>query len=178
MKKQKSIDKLKQQVKEMKAQSGIKEEPKAEPKKEAIDEKDKQIADLTETLQRLQAEFENYKKYIEKQNADFRKYAKSELIMNILPILDSFELALKNTSDKERFVKGVELIYSQLFSTLKKEGLKPIETKEKILDASKHEVLLRKKSDEKEDTILEELQKGYMLHEKVLRHSKVAVSRK
>lgn len=140
--------------------------------------KNKKITELTDTLQRLQAEFENYKKYVEKQNTEFRKYAKADLIINILPILDSFELAFKNTSDKEKFVKGVELIYSQLFSTLEKEGLKPIKSEGQKLDPINHEVLLKEKSDKEEDTILEELQKGYMLGEKVIRHSKVKVGKK
>ena len=147
---------------------------KKESKK--IDEKDKKIAELTETLQRLQAEFENYKKFIEKSNAEFRKYAQADIIGELLPILDSFELALKNTKDKEELIKGIELIYSQLYSLLEKQGLKKIETKGKF-DPHLHEVLLKEESDKEEDTILEELQKGYMLGEKVLRHSKVKVSK-
>jgi molecular chaperone GrpE len=196
MKKQESMDKLKQKVKEIKQEAREKEHKLKECKKETkkADDKDKKITELTDTLQRLQAEFENYKKYIEKQSADFKKYAKADLIINILPILDSFELALKNTSDslkskssnsheswireKEKFVKGVELIYSQLFSALEKEGLKPIKAEGQKLDPIKHEVLLKEKSDKEEDTILEELQKGYLLDEKVIRHSKVKVSKK
>lgn len=159
-KEEKSIDKLKQKVKEIKK----------------VDKKDKKIAELTETLQRLQAEFENYKKYIEKEKAEFAKYAKAELIEKLLPLLDSFEMALKNTADKEKFIKGVELIYSQLYSLLEKEGLRKIKTQGKF-DPHFHEVLLKEKSDKEEDIILEELQKGYMLGDKVLRHSKVKVSK-
>jgi len=174
MKKQQSMEKLKQKVKEIKQEDREKEHK--ESKK--LDEKDKKIAELTDSLQRLQAEFENYKKYVEKQSSEFKKYAKADLIINLLPILDSFELALKNTSNKEEFMKGVELIYSQLFSTLEKEGLTPIKAEGHKLDPIKHEVLLKEKSDKEEDTILEELQKGYTLGDKVIRHSKVKVSKK
>src|SRR3989339_1709276 len=127
--KSKGIEKLKEKVKEIK--EGFKEKDKElkERRKEVkgIDEKDKKIGELIDTLQRLQAEFENYKKYVEKQKSGFVKYAKEDLIVKILPILDSFEMALKNTDDKEKFVKGVELIFSQLYQLLENEGLKPIE---------------------------------------------------
>jgi len=129
-------------------------------------------------LQRLQAEFENYKKQIEKQSQEFVKYAKADLIIKILPTLDSFEIALESTRDQEKFVKGMEMVYAQLFSTLELEGLKPIETSGNKFDPNLHEVMLKQKSDKEENTILEELQKGYRLNDKVLRHSKVKVSEK
>jgi len=178
--KSKGIEKLKEKVKEIK--EGFKEKDKElkERRKEVkgIDEKDKKIGELIDTLQRLQAEFENYKKYVEKQKSGFVKYAKEDLIVKILPILDSFEMALKNTDDKEKFVKGVELIFSQLYQLLENEGLKPIEALGKTFDPYKHEVLLTQESDKEEDTILEELQKGYILDDKVIRHTKVKVAKK
>ena len=151
------------------------EKKKIEPKKKS----DKEIiAELTDTLQRLQAEFENYKKRIEKENLEFVKYAKAELIYKLLPLLDTFEIALKNTGDKEKFIKGMEIVYAQLFSTLQSEGLKPIEALGKKFDPYLHEVMLKQKSDKDEGVVLEELQKGYTLNGKVLRHSKVKVSEK
>ena len=158
MKKDEKIEKLKEKLSEIKSQK--EHECKLE------DEKDRKICELTDTLQRLQAEFENYKKYVEKQNGEFRKYAKSDIIEKLLPILDSFELALKNSSNNENFVKGVELIYSQLYSLLEKEGLKKIAAEGKF-DPHYHEVLIKDKSDKTEDAILEELQKGYMLNDKI-----------
>ncbi|MBU1704614.1 MAG: nucleotide exchange factor GrpE, partial [Nanoarchaeota archaeon] len=125
----------------------------------------------------LQAEFENYKKRVEREREDFIKYSKAKIIDEILPVLDSFEIALKNTSDKDKFIKGVEMIYAQLFSILEKEGLKPIKALGEKLDPYKHDVLMKASSDKPEDTILEELQKGYMLGEKVLRHTKVKVAK-
>ncbi len=144
------------------------------------DEKDKKITELTDSLQRLQAEFENFKKRCEKDNADFRNYASALIIEKLLPILDSFELALNNHANKEEFVKGVELIYSQFYDLLEKEGIRPIKTKGEKFDAYKHEVLLSEKTekDEEDEKIVEELQKGYMLKDKVLRYAKVKVLKK
>ncbi len=136
------------------------------------------IKELTETLQRLQAEFENYKKRIDKEKGEFVKYSKHEVIAKILPILDSFKLAIKNAKNNPNFLKGVELIFSQLYSTLESEGLRPIEALGKKFDPYKHEVLMQETSDKEEDIVLEELQKGYMLNDKVLRHTKVKVSKK
>jgi molecular chaperone GrpE len=136
------------------------------------------IAELTETLQRTQAEFENYKKRVEKENVEFVKYAKAEIIQKILPTIDTFEIALKSTNDKEKFVKGIEMVYAQLRSLLKAEGLKPIDALDKKFDPYLHEVMLKEKSDKDDEIILEELQKGYMLNDKVLRHSKVKISEK
>lgn len=136
------------------------------------------IAELTDDLKRVQAEFENYKKRVERDNPKLCDYAKAGLIKKLLTILDSFEMALKNTENHDEFVKGTELIYSQLFTLLKEEGLAQIETRGKKLDPSLHDVMLTAKSEEPEDTIIEELQKGYMLKGSVLRHSKVKVSKK
>ena len=125
----------------------------------------------------MQADFENYKKRVEKQSLELNKYIKAEVITKILPTLDSFELALKNSKDKEEFKKGVELIYSQLFQTLEDMGLRPIESNGKF-DPYKHEVLLTEKSDKDDGAILEELQKGYILEDTVIRHSKVKIAKK
>ena len=145
----------------------------AEPKKEK-----EVIVELTDILQRTQAEFENYKKRVDKEKQEFVKYSKAELIQKLLPIIDTFEIALKNNKDNEKFVKGMDMVYAQLISLLHSEGLKPIESLGKKLDPYLHEAMLKEKSEKDEGTVLEELQKGYMLNDKVLRHSKVKVSEK
>ena len=154
------------------------------------------IAELTETLQRTQAEFENYKKRVDKEKAEFIKYSKAELIQKMLPTIDTFEIALKGNKGNEKikifssikstpyflhnekFVKGMEMVYAQLISLLHAEGLKPIEALDKKFDPYLHEIMLKEKSDKDDGIVLEELQKGYMLNDKVLRHSKVKVSEK
>lgn len=141
------------------------------------DEKEEKIKDLTNTLQRLQAEFENYKKRTEKENLEYKKCALQDFIKRILPILDNFELALENKQNKEEFVKCVELIYSELYTILEDSGLKKIEALNQKFDPHTHEALLAEKSDKKPNIIIEELQKGYKFHDKILRHSKVKVSK-
>ena len=164
-----------------------------------------QIDELTNTLKRIQAEFENYKKRVDKENQQLIKNSNANLIMQLLPVLDSFELAIKNSNGStesialknsdnnsnniqniqytvehlvlEKFRKGMELIYAQLFSILEDKGLRIIETKNKKFDPYKHEVLLVQESDKEEDMILREFQKGYMLNDIILRHSKVMISK-
>ena len=136
------------------------------------------IEELTETLQRLQAEFENYKKRTDKEKQEFSNYAKADLIAKLLPVLDTFEIALKSTKDHEKFAKGMEMVYAQFFSALEAEGLRPVQAQGKKFDPYYHEVMLKQKSDKDEGVVLEELQKGYMFKDKVLRYSKVKVSEK
>lgn len=146
-----------------------------------IDSKDAQIAELTNTLKRLQAEFENYKKRADKENVNTIKNANIGLIIELLPVLDSFELALKNphceNEEVAKYRKGIELIYSQLHSILEDQGLRIIDTKNQKFDPFRHEVLMVKESDEPEDKILQEFQKGYFLNEIIIRHSKVMIAK-
>jgi len=150
-------------------------EDKKQDKKEEKSDGQKKIDELTETLKRLQAEFENYKKRIAKENSDFAKCASLELVKKLLPVLDSFEQALKNRESRE-FVKGVELIYTQLFSVLREEGLQHIECEGRQFNPYTQEVLLQQESD-KDNIVLEELQKGYTLNGKVIRTAKVKIGK-
>lgn len=155
-------------------------EEKLEKKEEKKieEEKDQKIKELIETLQRLQAEFENYKKRIEKENAIYKDYAEIQLVKHILPVLDSFELALQsNTNDAERLKKGTEILYAQLYSTLSQAGLKPIRALGEKFDPYRHEVLMKVDS-EKEGIVLEEFQKGYTFKDVIIRHSKVKVGKR
>ena len=144
-------------------------------KSSEIEELKQQNGELISHLQRLQAEFENYKKRNENDNAKFIKLANKELIKQLLPILDNFQLAFQNKDSKE-FVKGMELIYSNFFSILEENGLKKIDCKGKF-DPYKHEVLLTEKSKQEPETILEELQSGFTLNGEVIRNAKVKVSK-
>ncbi|MBI2523221.1 nucleotide exchange factor GrpE [Candidatus Woesearchaeota archaeon] len=168
---------MKKEENEEKAETEKKDSGKEKLKDNRAIDKEK-IEELTDTLQRLQAEFENYRKRFDKEKAEFVKYAKAELIQRLLPTLDTFEIALKSTKDNERFVKGMEMTYAEFVSTLQAEGLKPIVAIGKKFDPYLHEVMLKEKSDKDDGVVLEELQKGYMLNDKVLRHSKVKISEK
>ncbi len=168
---------MKKEENKEKAETEEKDSSKEKSKDKKTIEKDK-IGELTETLQRLQAEFENYKKRVDREKEEFVKYAKAELMQGLLPTLDTFEIALKSTKDNEKFVKGMEMVYAQFVSALRSEGLKPIEAVGKKFDPYLHEVMLKEKSDKDDGAVLEELQKGYMLNDRVLRHSKVKISEK
>ena len=176
-KNEEKVEEVKDKISEIKEEKKANEQ-KIEKKKDKKPSDKEVIAELTDTLQRLQAEFENYKKRVDKEKAEFVKYAEAELIYKLLPLLDTFEIALKSTNDKDKFVKGMEMVYAQLISTLKSEGLRPIEALGKKFDPYLHEVMLKQKSDGDDGVVLEELQKGYMLNGKVLRHTKVKVSEK
>ena len=140
--------------------------------------KKSEIQELTATLQRLQAAFEHYRKRVDKEKQLTATSATVAVIKQLLPVIDAFELALKNHSDPAKFKHGVELIYTQLIATLKDQGLKSIEAMGKKLDPTKHEVLLQEtKTDGNDEQIIEELQKGYMLNENIIRTSKVKISK-
>lgn len=152
-----------------------------ESKKHESNLRDIQIDELTNTLKRLQAEFENYKKRADKENINTIKNANTGLITELLPVLDSFELALKDnqcsSEEVQKYRKGIELIYSQLYSLLQEQGLRIIDTKNQTFDPFKHEVLMVKECNEPDDKILQEFQKGYMLNENIIRHSKVMIAK-
>src|SRR3989344_2758123 len=105
------------------------------------------LAELTELLQRTQANFENYRKQTEKRIEDIKQMAAKDVIVQLLPLIDNFELALKNAHvHPEEFVKGIELIYSQLSGVLQQVGVKPIMTEKTTFDPYLHEALLKVES--------------------------------
>ncbi|MFQ6089657.1 MAG: nucleotide exchange factor GrpE [Candidatus Methanofastidiosia archaeon] len=150
---------------------------------EEIEEKPEErerTEEYLELLKRVQADFENYKKRAAKEREELVKYAEEDLIFELLEVLDNFERALENfsrTGKKKDFLKGVEMIYTNFKEILKRRGLKPIESIGKHFDPYYHEVITTEESDEKEDTITEEFQKGYMFKEKVIRPSKVKIAK-
>lgn len=133
------------------------------------EKKYKKKKDYLDDLQRLQAEFENYQKRTEKEKQDFIKYSKQDLILKLLDILDNFERALTSKDNQE----GINLIYKQLKETLEKEDVKQI--KEDTFNPGKHEVISTEEGEE--NKILEVFQKGYTLHDKTIRTSKVKVGK-
>ena len=134
-----------------------------------------------ERLLRVQADFENTRKRIEKEKQDFLKFANENIITELLNILDdlerTIELAQSKHQDIEAFLKGVEMILAHLYELLKEHGVKPIDAKGKLFDPNYHEALMQAQTQElPEHTIMEELQKGYLLNDRVIRTAKVKVS--
>jgi len=129
----------------------------------------------------LAAEFDNYKRRSARQFAELVQSANERLVTQLLPVLDNFERALNHEGDDETlesFRKGVEMIFGQLHDVLKAEGLKSFDSVGKPFDPNIHDAIMQMESEEHESgTVMEEVQKGYTLGDKVLRHTKVVVSK-
>lgn len=131
-------------------------------------------------LQRNQADFDNYRRRVNQEREEWVKYASAKLAANLLPVLDNFERALGSAGDDlTKFKEGIDMIYRQMVDTLSKEGVKPLETVGKEFDPTYHQAVMQGPSDEyPENTVIEELQKGYTMAERVLRPAMVKVSSK
>ena len=137
-----------------------------------------QVAEYTEHLKRLQAEFENYVKRVEKERAEIHASASERLIVKLLSIVDDFERALYQLKDiAPETRKGIELISKNLHKVLAEEKVEPIHCMGKMCDPYHHEVLMQVESESPEGEILEELQKGYKMNGRVIRYAKVKVSK-
>ena len=134
---------------------------------------------LIDRLARLQAEFENARKRTAREQQEFREYAIADALKALLPILDSFERALQTSAaDKSEFSGGVELIYKQLQDALLKLGLRAIPAKGEPFDPHLHQAIEMVDTSEVEDHhVLDELQRGYKLKDRLLRPSMVRVAR-
>ncbi len=141
--------------------------------------KDRQIQELTDTLKRTQAEFENYKKRVNREWSEKSKLAGERIVGDLLAVLDTFDKALERTDvadDATPQSNGLEGIHKQLLQILQRTGLKEIDTRAPF-DPFMHEALMREEQDDGDDgTILEVFQKGYMMGPKVIRTAKVKVS--
>ena len=146
-----------------------------------MDGKDRKIAELTDDLKRLQAEFENFKKRNEKEWSERVKFANQWIIADLLMVLDSFDKAMEDTkkgSDADSLKDGIQRVQRQFMQILEREGLKEIDTKGEF-DPFLHEAIMREEKDDVEDgKILEVYQKGYVLGNKALRPAKVKVAKR
>jgi molecular chaperone GrpE len=136
--------------------------------------------DLFERLARLQAEFDNYRKRAAKENAEYRDYAVSDAARSLLPVIDSFTLALKNAAAKpEDLRKGVELIFKQLQDVLQKLNIERVPAQGEPFDPRVHEAIEMVETDAAPDHhVLEELQPGYRIKGRLLRPAMVRVAKK
>lgn len=130
-------------------------------------------------LQRLKAEFDNFRKRTQREKEEIAKYGSERVIMSLLPVVDNFERAVDSTrlnKDFDSFSQGVAMIFKQFYKVLEDEGLKAIDTVGEEFDPNLHDALIKEVSEQGDNIILEEIQKGYYLKDKVLRPSKVKVS--
>jgi molecular chaperone GrpE len=135
--------------------------------------------DLQNTLVRRQADFENYRKRVDRERQQERHRGAEQLIEQVLPVLDAFDLALKgqNSGASAEYRKGFEIIRAQLWNALAKQGLQPIEAVGKPFDPHLHHAIENvPTSEQPEGTVVGEMQTGYMFHDRVLRPAMVRVA--
>lgn len=133
--------------------------------------------DLKDRYMRTLADFENYRKRADREKADFYKYALQGVLKELLPVLDNFDRALDHAEEGDDFHRGVALIYKQLLSTLQKHGVKPIDEAGVRFDPNIHEGVMREEDPSvPSQTVTAILQKGYFLHDRVLRPAMVKVA--
>ena len=156
-------------------------------KKEKKDKKDAKIEELTGKVEELNdkvlrnlAEFENFRKRTDKEKSQMFEVGAKSIVEKILPTIDNFERGLKSVAEDKKddpFVLGMEKIYQQLLSSLEEAGVKPIEAVGKEFDPNFHNAVMHEENEEfGENTVSEELQKGYMYRDSVVRHSMVKVA--
>lgn len=146
-------------------------------KKDKKDKKDQQIADLTDRLQRTMAEFDNYRKRTEKEKASMYVIGAKEILEKILPVVDNFERGLATAQEGDAFADGMKMIYKQMMTILDDLGVKAIEAVGQPFDPNYHNAVMHVEDESLgENVVAEELQKGYMYKDFVIRHSMVKVA--
>lgn len=138
---------------------------------------EKKFEDLNDSYLRLHAEFDNYRRRTMKEKADLLKTGNEKAILGVLTIVDDFERALPNIPDDAR--EGVELIYNKFLNFLAQNGVKEIEALGETFDTEKHEAIttVPAQSEDQKDKIIDCIQKGYTLNDKVIRFPKVIVAK-
>ncbi len=160
-----------------------KEEAKAARKKAKAEKKDKskeKIAELEDRVKRQMAEFENFRKRTEKEKTQMFETGARSVIEKILPVVDNFERGLQTVPEgggTDGFVEGMNMVYKQLMTELEAIGVKAIEAVGTEFNPDFHNAVMQMESEEYESgTVAQELQKGYLYHDTVVRHSMVAVA--
>ena len=147
-----------------------------------LDDLKKQLEQEKDKYLRLNAEFDNHRKRTLKEHDEFTKYANEKLIIEFIDVFESLERGIENArkaDNKDKLIQGMELVYKQFKSVLDKNGLVPIKALGEKFDHYRHEAMMQTLTDDQEeDRILEEFAKGYLLNGKVIRYSKVRVSKK
>lgn len=148
-------------------------------KKKKKDKKDEQIEELNDRLKRQMAEFENFRKRSEKEKTQMFDMGAKTIVEKILPVIDNFERGLAAVPDDKKddpFITGMDKVYKQMLTELDAAGVKPIECVGQEFDPDFHNAVMQVENDELESgTVAQELQKGYMYKDSVVRHSMVSV---
>ncbi|MFP4477067.1 MAG: nucleotide exchange factor GrpE [Desulfatibacillaceae bacterium] len=143
-------------------------------------ETEEESKQLHDRLLRLSAEFDNYKKRSDREAADFRKFANERLVKDLLPVLDNLERAMEATNGEaasEGLREGVEMTRKELLKILEKNGVTPIDARGQPFDPTFHEAMMQQDHpDHEANTVISEVQKGYLMHGRLLRPSLVIVA--
>ncbi|MFZ4398769.1 MAG: nucleotide exchange factor GrpE [Bacteroidales bacterium] len=169
--------------KEIKKEKQKNEAKKTEKEKyeDTINDLGNKLADTNDKYLRLYSEFDNYRKRTSKERIDLSKTASEDMIINLLPVLDDFERALKAIETNNQIAalhEGVELIFSKLQNILGQKGLKAMESIGTEFDPELHDAIAQMPASEEESKgkVIDDVQKGYYLYDKVIRHAKVVVA--
>ena len=148
-------------------------------KEKKKDKRDERIEELTDQVKRQMAEFENFRRRTEKEKTQMYEVGAKSIIEKILPVVDNFERGLAAVPEEQKndaFVEGMDKIYKQMMTVFEEMGVKPIEAVGKEFDPEYHNAVMQVESEEYESGVVaQELQKGYMYRDSVVRHSMVAV---
>lgn len=148
-----------------------------------LEQKSKEAAEAQDKYVRTYADFENYRKRVQRELADFRKYANEQIALDLLTVVDHLGLAIKHAAEtgenNQGLREGVQLVYKQFRDVLERYGIKPFSSEGEKFDPARHDAIMQDITDQAPENIVTKVfQEGYMYHDKVLRHAKVAVAKR
>jgi molecular chaperone GrpE len=173
-------DKKQEEIMNEEKQEPIKAQNEITELEEKIKSLEQQAEEYKDKLLRKAAEFENYKRRSENDQLNLINYSGENLIIKLLPVIDDFERSLQhmgNAKDVDSIKDGIKLVYDKFMKILEDQGVKKIEAIRQPFDVNYHEALMQRKDDSvPAHTVLDELEKGYLYKDRVIRHTKVVVS--
>lgn len=148
-----------------------------------LEQKKQEAEEASDKYRRNYADFENYRKRMQRDQAEFKKYANEQMALELLTVIDHLSLALKHSNEGgtggEALLKGVEMVYKQFRDVLEKFGITTFKAEGEPFDPAMHEAMMQVETgDVPENRVVQVFQDGYLYHEKILRHAKVGVSKK
>jgi len=148
-----------------------------------LEQRTKEAEESGDKYRRTYADFENYRKRMQRDQMEFKKYANEQLASELLTVIDHLGLAIKHSNEGagsgEALQQGVEMVYKQFRDVLEKFGITPFKSEGEVFDPAMHDAMMQVETgDVPENTVVQVFQEGYRYHEKVLRHAKVGVSKK
>ena len=153
--------------------------------KQQLEKEKASASELKDVLQRVQAEFENYIKRSEREQRSFQETANAKLMQEFLPVLDSFDAAIEkmgklpDSRERREAVEGMQILRKQFWSAMERNGAREMKSVGEKFDPEKHECFVFENAKDKDDeVVLEEIQKGYFMKDRIIRHAKVRVNKR